>query len=109
VDTTFATTAQAPGALGDTGQPGYDPDTGFDDEPAAWWSSWVFNRRELHDDRVAFYATRMPAGVHVQSYLVRATTPGDYAHPAATVEEMYAPETFGRTAAARFVVGAPKR
>jgi uncharacterized protein YfaS (alpha-2-macroglobulin family) len=110
VDTSFATTARAPGASGDTGAPSYDGDTGFDaaDTPR-WWSSWIFNRRELHDDHVAFYATHMPPGVHVQTYLVRATTPGDYAHPAATVEEMYAPETFGRTQAGRFVVGAPRR
>ena len=37
--------------------------------------------------------------------MARATTPGDYAHPAAVVEQMYRPEVFGRTEAGRFVVG----
>ena len=48
----------------------------------------------------------MPAGIHTYQYLARATTPGDYALPAARVEEMYRPEIFGRTEAGRFVVGA---
>lgn len=105
VDTTFATTARAGGGV-DTG--GWTPrDTGIfaDDGPREWTSTWVFNRRELRDDRVVLYADHMPAGIHVQSYLARATTPGDYAHPAASIEEMYAPEVFGRTEAGRFVVG----
>jgi hypothetical protein len=107
VDTTFATTAQSLSQGGDTGGGGRSSDTGAlaEEAPHTWYSSWVFNRRELRDDRVALYADRMPAGIHVQSYLARATTPGDYAHPAATVEEMYAPDTFGRTESGRFVVG----
>lgn len=99
VDTTFATTAND--VAGDTGGP---RDTGFEAD-AGWWSTWVFNRRELRDDGVALFADRMPAGIHVQSYLARATTPGDYAQPAARVEEMYKPEVYGRTEAGRFVVG----
>lgn len=106
VDTAFATTARAGGGR-DTGV--WQPrDTGIFAEagPQEWSSSWIFNRRELRDDRVVLYADHMPAGVHVQTYLARATTPGDYAHPAATIEEMYAQEVFGRTEAGRFVVGA---
>lgn len=108
VDTTFATTARAGGGE-DTGGGWRPADTGIfaDDGPHEWTSTWVFNRRELRDDRVALYADYMPAGIHVQSYLARATTPGDYAHPAATVEEMYAPDVYGRTEAGRFVVGWP--
>ena len=69
------------------------------------WSSWVFNHRELRDDAVALYADWMPAGVHVYTYLARATTPGDYSYPAALAEDMYRPHLFGRTEAGRFVVG----
>ncbi len=108
VDTSFATTARGPGGPADTGRRNWDTGDTMDDAPR-WFSTWVFNRRELHDDRVAYYASQVPAGVHVLSYVVRATTPGDYAQPAATIEEMYAPETFGRTAAGRFVVGAAPR
>ena len=31
------------------------------------------------------------------AYIVRATTPGHYVYPAATAEDMYRPERFGRT------------
>ena len=35
------------------------------------------------------------------AYIVRAVTPGSFVHPAATVEDMYRPERFARTAAGR--------
>lgn len=105
VDTSFTTTARALGGGADTGRHRSDTGSADDDEPILW-SSWIFNRRELHDDHVVLFSDHMPAGIHVQTYLARATTPGDYAHPAATVEEMYAPETFGRTSSGRFTVGA---
>lgn len=37
-------------------------------------------------------------------YLVRAVTPGRYVHPAATAEDMYRPEMFGRTAFGTLVI-----
>lgn len=107
IDTAFATSVRAMGEP-DTGGGWRPTDTGiYADDVHEWTSSWVFNRRELRDDRVAIYADHMPAGIHVQTYLARATTPGDYAHPAATIEQMYTPDTFGRTEAGRFVVGFP--
>ncbi|MCR5855421.1 alpha-2-macroglobulin family protein [Mesorhizobium sp. J428] len=38
------------------------------------------------------------------AYVVRAVTPGDYAHPAATVEDMYRPQFSARTATGRMQV-----
>ncbi len=38
------------------------------------------------------------------AYMVRAVTPGMYVHPAATVEDMYRPERFARTASGRLEV-----
>ena len=110
VNTFFATTAGslADGEMEDTGWGygyGYYYDTGWADEPMTW-SDWVFNHREMHDDRVTLYADWMPAGIHVATYVTRATTPGDYSHPAATAEEMYRPENFGRTEQGRLTVGA---
>jgi alpha-2-macroglobulin len=35
---------------------------------------------------------------------LRATTPGQYVAPPAKAEEMYAPETFGRSATDRMIV-----
>ncbi|MCB9760081.1 MAG: Ig-like domain-containing protein [Alphaproteobacteria bacterium] len=107
VDTFFKTTASAMEGEDavDSGAWRYGWDTGYDVPEQRTWSDWVFNHREMRDDGVYLYADYMPAGIHTYTYYARATTPGDYAHPAATVEEMYAPEIFGRTAAGRFVVG----
>jgi uncharacterized protein YfaS (alpha-2-macroglobulin family) len=41
------------------------------------------------------------------AYTVRAVSPGSYVHPAATVEDMYRPERFGRTGFGAVVVSAP--
>ncbi len=40
------------------------------------------------------------------AYMVRAVSPGSYVHPAATVEDMYRPERFARTASGRLEVTA---
>lgn len=39
------------------------------------------------------------------AYIVRAVTPGTYVHPAATVEDMYRPDRYARTAAGTLSVG----
>ncbi len=103
VDTSFATEASDLGGGRDTGVRGRD--TGEDTESPHWWSAWVFNRQELGDSEVKWFADYMPRGVHAQSYIARATTPGSYAHPAAIAQAMYAPDVYGRTEAGRFVVG----
>ncbi|RWB23331.1 MAG: hypothetical protein EOQ42_36205, partial [Mesorhizobium sp.] len=41
------------------------------------------------------------------AYVVRAVTPGTYAHPAATVEDMYRPQYSARTATGMMEVKAP--
>jgi uncharacterized protein YfaS (alpha-2-macroglobulin family) len=38
------------------------------------------------------------------AYLVRAVTPGSFTHPAATVEDMYRPERFARTASGKLEI-----
>ena len=43
-------------------------------------------------------------GVYTYSYVTRATTPGQFVVPPAKAEEMYAPETFGRSATDRVIV-----
>ncbi len=69
---------------------------------------------DFRDDRVvaafSFFGERQPAGTNADAvtasiaYIVRAVTPGSYVHPAATVEDMYAPERFARTDAGRLTV-----
>ena len=66
----------------------------------AWWRFGGFDHVEKHDDRVLAFATRLTAGRHEFSYLVRATTAGTFAAAGARAEAMYAPEVTGRSAAA---------
>ena len=47
---------------------------------------------------------RDPASSATVAYIVRAVTPGSFVHPAATVEDMYRPERFARTAAGRLEI-----
>jgi len=74
-----------------------------DAEPSAGFrSTWY--RREVHDDRVVFFADEMPAGLYRFRYLARATTLGRFVVPPTTVAEMYQPEVYARTAASELVV-----
>ena len=50
--------------------------------------------------------SKPPALQATVAYIVRAVTPGTYLHPAATVEDMYRPERYARTAAGTLTVGA---
>ena len=45
-----------------------------------------------------------PEGSRRFTYTVRATTPGTFAAAPAKAEEMYSPETFGRTAGATVTI-----
>jgi hypothetical protein len=65
----------------------------------AWEQSGGATRRELRDDRVLYFIDELPAGVTTLRYVVRASTPGTFVLPPARAEEMYAPDTFSRTAA----------
>jgi hypothetical protein len=47
-----------------------------------------------------------PVSAATVAYMVRAVTPGSFVHPAATVEDMYRPDRFARTAAGRLEVTA---
>ncbi|MFZ4807986.1 MAG: alpha-2-macroglobulin family protein [Hyphomicrobiaceae bacterium] len=66
---------------------------------------------EDEEDNNAAAAAAKPKGP-VQSttiaYVVRAVTPGNFVHPAATIEDMYRPERFARTAMGKLeVTGQP--
>ncbi|MBP7149399.1 MAG: alpha-2-macroglobulin [Acidobacteria bacterium] len=104
LDTSLATSARPPVREPDEG--GEGGETGEDEVIYGFWSPWVHT--ELHDDRVVLFADELPAGVHETYVIARATTPGEFVLPAAQAEEMYAPEVFGRTAAARLVVEPPR-
>jgi hypothetical protein len=69
-------------------------------EAFAWLGELEVAHSEFRSDR--FVAALNRSGEEERSfslaYVVRAVTPGDYTHPAATVEDMYRPELSARTA-----------
>ncbi len=70
-----------------------------------WWGSW-YQHQNLRDERAEAFTSYLWAGVYEYSYMARATTPGLFVAPPAKAEEMYAPETFGRSATDWIVVEA---
>ncbi len=62
---------------------------------------------EERDDRyIAALDLPVNAGDFTLAYVVRAVTPGDYKYPALVAEDMYEPQTTGRTAIGSLKVGA---
>lgn len=93
VEAWFATTSSELAAAAERDESGGD-------DWLSWWRSGGFDHIERHDDHVLLFATRLSAGKHVYSYLVRATTSGSFKAAPTHVEEMYRPEIFGRTSTA---------
>lgn len=60
--------------------------------------------KELRDDRYVASFRRGSGQEFHAAYLVRAVTPGVYAHPAVYVEDMYHPGLYGRGAAATVTI-----
>jgi hypothetical protein len=63
-----------------------------------------YEHQNLRDERAEAFASYLYAGVYDYSYVARATTPGNFVVPPAKAEEMYAPETFGRSSSDRVIV-----
>jgi uncharacterized protein YfaS (alpha-2-macroglobulin family) len=61
-----------------------------------WRGTW-YEHQNLRDERAEAFASLLWEGVHEYTYFARATTPGLFIVPPAKAEEMYAPETFGRS------------
>ncbi len=109
VDTALATTGKLPREKGEEEQesertssldenvpePGGGGTPDRDVWTDAFWSP--FNYSEKRDDRVVFFADHLPPGVHLESFVARATTPGKFILKPAHAAEMYAPEVFGRS------------
>ncbi|MBU1238200.1 hypothetical protein KKF84_03030, partial [Myxococcota bacterium] len=71
-----------------------------------WWRMWGrwYEHHNIRDERVEAFTSALSAGVHTFTYTARATTPGNFVVPPLKAEEMYAPETFGRSAGDRVIV-----
>jgi hypothetical protein len=62
---------------------------------------------EQRDDRfIAALDLKNGAKDFILAYIVRAVTPGEFKYPALVAEDMYEPETTGRTAIGKLTVGA---
>lgn len=62
-----------------------------------WWRQYWFEHQNFRDERAEAFASLLWEGVYNYSYVTRATTPGQFVVPPAKAEEMYHPETFGRS------------
>ena len=74
-----------------------------------WLAQTEAAHLEFRDDRfiAAFNRDQSADRSFTLAYVVRAVTPGTYAHPAASVEDMYRPEFSARTASGAMEVKAP--
>jgi uncharacterized protein YfaS (alpha-2-macroglobulin family) len=59
----------------------------------------LWDHTNMRDNRSEAFAMQLAPGTHRFSYTARATTPGTFLAAPAKAEEMYSPETFGRSAA----------
>ena len=67
-------------------------------------NDFAWDYQNLRDNRSEAFAMSMNEGSHRLSYTVRATTPGTFIAAPAKAEEMYSPETFGRSSGEVVVV-----
>ena len=74
-------------------------------EEAFGWQENGYNRKDVLDDRVAFFITRLMPGTHTYDYLARVTHAGTFYAAPAQVYLMYAPEVWGRSASDEVVFG----
>ncbi len=68
------------------------------------WGWWYFNHTELRDEKLVLSADFLPAGTYVYSYLVRASTAGEFRTIPPTAQEFYFPEVYGRGDGSLFTV-----
>ena len=69
-----------------------------------YWSQWWYDHQNLRDDRAEVFTTNLLEGFYSYTYFCRATTCGRFVVPGAKAEQMYEPETFGRSASDVVVV-----
>ncbi len=77
---------------------------GDDEESRRSRRETCFEHQSLRDDRTEVFTSAMTADSHDYRYVVRAVTPGSFIAPPARIEELYNPETFGRTASDKVVI-----
>jgi hypothetical protein len=79
-------------------------DTGLADGDAWWWSRWIPSYTDIRDDKVALFATFLPAGAYQYTFNARAGIAGEYRVLPAYAEMMYFHDVWGRSSGALFTV-----
>jgi len=69
-----------------------------------WWYRPWYEHQNMRDERTEAFTSLLWEGVHEYTYVTRATTPGNFVVPPAKAEEMYHPETFGRSGSDRVII-----
>ena len=69
-----------------------------------YWSYWYHVTTEVRDDRVLIFIDTLYPGTFEYVYVANAIHHGDFNHSPTRAEEMYTPETFGRSPSGRFEV-----
>jgi uncharacterized protein YfaS (alpha-2-macroglobulin family) len=77
------------------------------EEPVYLWQQYGYNRKDVRDERVTFFITHLAAGEQTLTYLMRATTAGDFAALPAQAYPMYEPEVWSRSMGNRCQVAQP--
>ena len=88
---------------GDSAKAGGDATDSSGAVPMSWYPTW-FDHQNLRSDRAEAFSTLLQGGVYQYSYLAKATTAGSFVAPPSRAEQVYAPETFGRTGTDRVVI-----
>jgi uncharacterized protein YfaS (alpha-2-macroglobulin family) len=71
------------------------------EEPVYLWQRYGYNRKDVRDERVTFFITHLEPGQRTLTYLMRATTAGDFAALPVQVYPMYEPEVWSRSESTR--------
>jgi uncharacterized protein YfaS (alpha-2-macroglobulin family) len=77
------------------------------EEPGPWssgWRQWRPTYTDMRDDRMALFATYLPAGTYTYTFQARAALPGEYRVLPVYAEQMYFNEVWGRSAGELFSV-----
>jgi uncharacterized protein YfaS (alpha-2-macroglobulin family) len=93
--------------MSEDGEGGDAEEGEYDDNPWRYRFWTPFNHVEMRDSRVIVFADHLPPGIHVTSFVARATTPGTFVLKPARGELMYEPEVWGRSEGGTFSVELP--
>jgi hypothetical protein len=93
VDTSLKT-SQTVNASGESAAPQFGSDRG--------WGWWWFVNSQAYDDRMAAFASYLPAGTYEYTYVFRPSIAGQFKVMPASAELTYFPEVFGRSDGAAF-------